>query len=114
MSLRACAAASPAMSARSSASVLVSKLELLRPGPVRFLVRDAEVAVDARLPLGAALRMARARLLRLQLRAHRLRLVAVAAFVRVVADHRGPHVLRELVAVLLELFLRVDLADEVA
>src|SRR6185295_3991491 len=93
---------------------LFRELQLLRAGAVGLPVRDAEVAHDAGDVFRARLGVARARLLGLQLRAHRVRLVAVAALVRVVADHRGPHVLRELVAVLLELLLGVDLAGEVA
>src|SRR5687768_3782586 len=117
-SLRSCACASTVHARRRISSAFAIAFlfdrELLRPRSVGLLVRDAEVAMDAGLAFRPALLVARARLLRLQLRAHRLGLVAIAALVRVVADHGGPHILGELVAVLLELLLGVDLSGEVA
>src|SRR5215212_9465993 len=82
---------------------------------LRLRVSDAEVAVDTRFALLFASRVACFCAGRLQIAAHRGRVVAVAALPRIVLLHPRPHTLRHPRAVVFEFLLGIDgAADEVA
>src|SRR3990172_11908495 len=89
-------------------------LQFLRPGAVRLVMCDGEMAVDAGLAFGLALGVPVLGLLRLQFGAHGGVLVAIPAFQRVGFLHALPYPLGKLVAVRLELLLGVDHTGEVA
>src|SRR3990172_8290699 len=89
-------------------------LQFLRPGAVRLVMCDGEMAVDAGLAFGLALGVPVLGLLRLQFGAHGGVLVAIPAFQRVGFLHTLPYPLGKLVALRLELLLCVDHTGEIA